>query len=90
MTLKRGGSYFANERQASALAPDAGPGVNRNRNGGGLPLKDDMNLETINTVRPRLSLQFGRMNRPSPERPQLDAGVLPAHELQRIVSEMVG
>jgi hypothetical protein len=49
-----------------------------------------MNLETIATARSRLSLQFGRMNRPSQERPQLDAGVLSAHELQRIVSEMVG
>jgi hypothetical protein len=47
-----------------------------------------MNVETI--ARPRLSLQFGRMNRTSPERLQLNSGVLPAHELQRIVSEMVG
>jgi hypothetical protein len=49
-----------------------------------------MNLQTINTARPRLSLQFGRTNRLSAERPALDNGILSAHELQRIVSEMVG
>jgi hypothetical protein len=49
-----------------------------------------MNLTTTNTDRPKLSLQFGRMNRPSTERLQLNDGVLSAHELQRIVSEMVG
>ena len=49
-----------------------------------------MNLETINTARPKLSLQFGRMNRPSTERLERTDGLLPAHELQRIVSEMVG
>jgi hypothetical protein len=47
-----------------------------------------MNLE--NTARPKLSLQFGRMNRPSTERPASNDGVLSAHELQRIVSQMMG
>jgi hypothetical protein len=49
-----------------------------------------MNLETIDNARPKLSLQFGRTNRPSTERPELTYGILSAHELQRIVSEMVG
>jgi hypothetical protein len=47
-----------------------------------------MNLET--TARPKLSLQYGRMNRLSTERPILNDGTLPARELQRLVSEMVG
>lgn len=54
-----------------------------------MPPKDNMTLQTFTTDRPKLSLQFGRTNRPSPERHPAP-GILSALELQRIVSEMVG
>jgi hypothetical protein len=49
-----------------------------------------MNLQTIGTTKPKLSLQYGRMNRPLAERPAHTDGILSAHELRRIVSEIVG
>jgi hypothetical protein len=49
-----------------------------------------MNLQTVGTTRPKLSLQFGRTNRLLAERPALNDGILSAHELRRIVSEIVG
>jgi hypothetical protein len=47
-----------------------------------------MNLDI--SRRPKLSLQFGRSNPPAGDQPVQNNGSLSAHELQRIVSQMVG
>ena len=50
-----------------------------------------MNLHTIVTKRPKLSLHYGGMTaRPSTERHHFPTGTLSTLELRRIVSEMVG
>ena len=65
------------------------------RNGGERPPKDDMNIDTIRPTRPKLFLPFGveRHVATQPNRSPAAAirpGILPDHEVRRIVAAAIG